>query len=76
MCLADIKPGQKMLVEEFSADLSIKRRLQDLGMIKGTVVECIGISPLGDPSAYFIRKTVIAIRKEDAEQIWGVEVAK
>lgn len=75
MCLADMKPGQKMMVIGFSNEQKIKRRLQDLGLIIGTMVECIGISPLGDPAAYVIRKTVIALRKEDAKQIFVAEVS-
>lgn len=75
MCLADMKPGQKMMVSGFSNEQKMKRRLQDLGLIAGTMVECVGISPLGDPAAYVIRKTVIAIRREDARHIFGVEVS-
>lgn len=75
MCLADMEPGQKMMVIGFSNEQKIKRRLQDLGLIIGTMVECIGISPLGDPAAYVIRKTVIALRKEDAQQIFVAEVS-
>ena len=47
----------------------MRRRLQDMGLIEGTLVECVGISPLGDPCAYLIRRTVIALRKEDASQV-------
>lgn len=52
----------------------MRRRFQDLGIISGTVIECIGSSPLGDPAAYLIRRTVIALRREDAEQILIREV--
>ena len=40
-----------------------------LGLIKGTVVEALQRSPAGDPTAYFIRGTVIALRNEDANKI-------
>ena len=52
----------------------MKRRFQDLGIITGTEIACVGRSPLGDPTAYLIRKTVIALRREDAEQILIGEV--
>lgn len=48
--------------------------MQDLGLIDGTPVWCVGRSPLGDPSAYMIRQTVIALRREDARQIHVREV--
>ena len=40
----------------------------DLVLIKGTIVEAVQKSPAGDPIAYFIRGTLIAIRSEDAEK--------
>ncbi len=51
---------------------AIRRRLRDIGLIEGTVVKCIGRSPCGDPSAYWIRGAVFAIRAADASRI-GVE---
>ena len=45
----------------------MRRRLQDIGLIEGTVVECVGKSPLGDPCAYVIRGAVIALRSEDPD---------
>ncbi len=65
-CLNHLKEGQTAVVRELTAPGSIRRRLQDIGLIRGTQVECIGISPLGDPAAYLIRGAVIALRREDA----------
>lgn len=41
----------------------------DLGLVANTLVETIGKSPSGDPTAYYIRGAVIAIRDEDASKI-------
>ena len=38
-------------------------------LVVGTVVECVGKSPCGDPAAYRIRGAVIAIRSEDAKTV-------
>lgn len=48
---------------------SIRRRLQDIGLIEGTTVECLQKSPAGDPAAYLIRGAVIALRSEDSARI-------
>ena len=48
---------------------SMRRRLQDIGLIEGTRVECLQKSPSGDPVAYLIRGAVIALRTEDSEKI-------
>lgn len=47
----------------------IKRRLLDMGLVKGTEIMPILISPSGDPRAFLVRGTIIAIRKEDAKNI-------
>ena len=48
---------------------NVKRRLLDLGLICGTPITPILISPSSDPRAFEVRNSVIAIRKEDAKQI-------
>ena len=47
----------------------MRGRLLDLGFVPGTVVEPIRRSPLGDPTAYRIRGTVIALRSEEGNKI-------
>lgn len=46
-----------------------KRRLLDLGLINGTKVKPILKNPMGDPTAYDVRGTTIAIREEDSSLI-------
>ena len=67
--LSDIDVGEKVTIAEVNAQKSLKRRLLDLGFIKGNRVCCVGKSALGDPKAYDIDGTVIAIRKNDAKNI-------
>ncbi len=43
-----------------------RRRLLDLGFVAGTPVEVEMVSPAGDPTAYRVRGTVIALRREQA----------
>ena len=56
-------------VENINCTSSVKRRLLDLGIVNGTKITPILKSPSGDPTAFFIRGSTIAIRKEDAEFI-------
>lgn len=67
--LSALSSGQLAQVKELSARGAMRRRFQDLGLIPGTVVECLGSGPLGDPSAYLIRGAVIALRRRDAQSI-------
>ena len=56
-------------IETIKANDSLKRRLLDLGLIKNTIIKPIFISPFGNPRAYEVRGTIIAIRKQDANLI-------
>ncbi|WP_369298131.1 ferrous iron transport protein A [uncultured Neglectibacter sp.] len=67
--LSELQPGQTAVIRNLSAEGAMRRRLQDMGMIEGTQVECIGRSPLGDPAAYLVRGAVVALRKSDAGSI-------
>lgn len=64
-----LKPGEKAVVKSLLAHGSMRRRLLDIGLVEGTQVECVGISPLGDPAAYLIRGAVIAIRSADSRDV-------
>lgn len=67
--LATAEVGQTVRVVSLTAEGRMRRRLADLGLIPGAVVECLGRSPLGDPTAYLIRGAVIAIRRRDAMEV-------
>jgi len=64
--LSGLNEGQFARVTGLLHTGSIKRRLQDLGLVAGTKVRCLQKSPHGDPAAYSIRGAVIALRHEDA----------
>ena len=69
LSLSDIKPGERARVRTLLITGAMRRRLLDLGLTFDTSVECLGVSPLGDPAAYRIRGAVIAIRRADSRQI-------
>ena len=64
-----IKIGEEVEVTELTARGELRRRFLDLGIIKGTIIKALYKSVLGDPTAYSIRGTVIAIREEEASFI-------
>ncbi len=64
-----LRPGQFALVQSLHSTGGMRRRLQDIGLIENTLVECLGVSPGGDPAAYAVRGAVIALRAEDSRQV-------
>ncbi|MEG0979416.1 MAG: FeoA family protein [Oscillospiraceae bacterium] len=67
--LSKLQEGEIAEVDCILPSSNIRRRLQDIGLINGTKVECLHQSPSGDPVAYYIRGATIAIRREDSESI-------
>ncbi len=61
-----LSPGSCAVVRRIAADASMKRRLQDLGLIQGTRVFCVCTAAHRDISVYRIRGALIAIRDCDA----------
>ena len=70
--LDQIAPGERAMVYELCHESRMRRRLCDIGLVEETVVQCVGRSPLGDPSAYLVRGAVIALRRVDAKEVMVV----
>lgn len=67
--LNSLSVGQKAIILDLENKGSIRRRLLDMGMTPGTVIECVLVSPFLDPVAYKIRNAVIALRNDDSKKI-------
>lgn len=61
--------GESVTVKEITAPDPMRRRLRDVGFCSGSEVSCVMKSPLGDPVAYLVRGTLIALRREDSGRI-------
>ncbi|RPI27365.1 MAG: hypothetical protein EHM61_08735 [Acidobacteria bacterium] len=70
--LTTLQPGQKAVVTSISQTCRKheRRRLMDLGILPGTVIEAVMRSPGGDPIAYRIRGALIALREEQSRSIY------
>lgn len=57
------------IIKQVDCEGNIKRRLLDMGLVKGTKIMPVLVSPSKDPRAFEVRGSVIAIRSEDAVNI-------
>lgn len=64
--LSDVPLGATAYVTRLNIKGALRSRLEALGLVEGTAVTKVGISPMGDPSAYRVRGAVIALRNRDA----------
>ena len=67
--LNELKIEEIGVVYRIMGEETIKRRLLDLGLIEGTNIKPVLVSPSGDPKAFEFRGSLIAIREEDAKNI-------
>jgi DtxR family Mn-dependent transcriptional regulator len=67
--LADLETGERATVRGVRVTGFARRRLFDLGFTPGAVVECAFPSAFGEPKAYRVRGTIIALRPEQARRI-------
>ncbi len=67
--LADLSVGQSGRVAAVSLTGPKRARLQELGFLPGSVITALHESPFGDPVAYAVLDTVIALRRSDAARI-------
>ena len=67
--LAQLRVGQSSRVTAVSLDGAKRTRMHELGFLPGTQVTALQESPFGDPVAYGVLDTVIALRRSDARNI-------
>ena len=67
--LRDVPVGGTAKVVRLTGEGALKRRIMDMGLIKGTEIYVRKVAPLGDPIEITVRGYELSIRKTDAEII-------
>ena len=57
------------IINDINTNDSFKRRLLNLGIVKGSYIKPLYKAILKDPTAYLVKNSVIALREEDAMNI-------
>ena len=65
--LSSVKPGQTVKVERLSGGGAVRRRIMDMGIIRGATVLVRKVAPLGDPIEVSVRGCELTLRREEAE---------
>lgn len=69
MKLSDLKTGETAVVVKISGHGSFRKRITEMGFVKGSRVKVILNAPLRDPIEYEIIGYKISLRREEAEKI-------
>lgn len=67
--LGDLSPGDTARVLKITGSGEARRRILDMGVGKGAVVQVIKVAPLGDPIDITVKGYHLSLRKEDAAGI-------
>lgn len=67
--LSAINTGETAKIHSLNISGGMRKRLQDIGIIPETKIECLYSSAKDSIRAYRVRHSTIAIRREDAEKI-------
>ena len=67
--LKEVKCGETVKVKKLTGVGTVKRRIMDMGITKGTDVLVRKVAPLGDPIEVSVRGYELSLRKADAEMI-------
>ena len=67
--LKEVKIGESAIIKRLHGEGALKRRIMDMGLIKGTEVYVRKVAPLGDPMELTVRGYELSVRKSDAENI-------
>lgn len=67
--LAQLAPGEAGRVLRVEGDPSVRHRLQEMGLIRGTEVRFVRAAPLGDPIEIRVRGYSLSLRRKEAEAV-------
>ena len=74
MKLSDIEIGGRAVIVKVAGHGGFRRRIVEMGFIKGKVVEVLNRAPLGDPIEYSVMGYNVSLRLSEAEKIEVISV--
>ena len=69
--LSECSHGDCFIIQDLKLEGVMRRRLLDLGFVKGAEIMVLQKSPLGDPIAFRVSETTVALRNEESSKILG-----
>ncbi|WP_339164785.1 FeoA family protein [Siminovitchia sp. FSL W7-1587] len=75
IALNEANIGDCIKIKKLLVTGTMRRRLLDLGFVPSAEVIVLQKSPLGDPIAFRVSHTTIALRREESSKIYGELVA-
>ncbi len=68
--MSEIKSGDTGVVTRIEGDGALRRRMMDMGIVRGAKIEKVRDAPLGDPVEFLLRGYHLTLRRVEAENVW------
>jgi Fe2+ transport system protein FeoA len=68
--LSELRPGEKGIITRVNGSGAVKKRLLDMGLVKGTEVTMIRKAPLGDPIEFLLKGYNLSLRKVESDNVY------
>lgn len=69
MTLDGLQAGQPATIRRVTGSGAVRRRLMDMGLVRGVSIEMLKAAPMGDPMEYLVRGYHLSLRKSEAELV-------
>jgi Fe2+ transport system protein FeoA len=67
--LSSLIPGQQGLIVRVGGHANLRRRLLEMGLVRGETISVERVAPLGDPIEFTIKGYHLSLRRRDAVNI-------
>jgi len=67
--LTDLDPGRQGTILRINGNSPFKKRLLEMGLVKGEKIQKVKLAPLADPAEYIIKGYHVSLRKDEAREI-------
>ena len=67
--LNDVRPGERCKVVKITSKGNLFKRLTEMGLTTGTIIEVERVAPLGDPVEMKVKGYHLSLRKDEASKI-------
>ncbi len=67
--LSTLTPGQQGTIVRVGGHTNLRRRLLEMGLVRGETIRVERVAPLGDPVEFTIKGYHLSLRRNDAANI-------
>jgi Fe2+ transport system protein FeoA len=69
ICLSELADGAEGEIVRIRGNSPLKKRLLEMGLIKGEVIKKIKVAPLADPAEYVVKGYHVSLRSDEAQDV-------